>query len=149
MVAAYLIALALGMTAVPFPILSAIDKACGDDNECKADVLTYAQAESGMSEHPHPFSADSRAGISCGLLQEPCRIVHRATLEGQVLYWRNLRDWSKRACAAAGLPPEEGLSALASGSCSRGRTLARGRYETAQAALWAVSVGLTVDTTRR
>lgn len=148
MVAAYLIALALGMTAVPFPILSAIDKACGDDLECKADVLTYAQAESGMSETPRAFSHDAKVHVSCGILQIPCRFVaeHR-DLDSQVAYWVKLRFWSLHACQA--LPRNEAMAALASGNCDHGRELSRSRYETASAALWGLSVGLTVDTTRR
>ena len=45
MTLAYLIALALGMTAPPFPALEAAQKSCGDDVECLADILVYMQAE--------------------------------------------------------------------------------------------------------
>jgi hypothetical protein len=146
MVAAYLIAVALGMTAVPFPVLHAVDSACGDDLECKADALEYAREESGMREAPVPFSHDAKDHTSCGILQLPCRIVERHDLDGQFAYWRRLREWSLKACHA--LPRDERMAALASGSCDRGRQLSRTRYETAQAALWAVSVGLTVSPVR-
>jgi hypothetical protein len=142
MVTAYLIAIALGMSAPPFPALEAVSRSCGDDLTCQADMLTYMQAESGMKENPTPFSSDSKAGVSCGVLQIPCRIVRKASLTGQATYWRKLRDWSLKACQE--LPEEERMAALASGSCSRGRVLARDRWETAQAALFGLQFGLTV-----
>lgn len=146
MVAAYLIALALGMTAVPFPILHAVDSACGADDECKADALEYARDESGMSETPKAFSHDARDRVSCGILQLPCRVVERHDLDGQFAYWVQLRSWSLRACHA--LPRDERMAALASGSCDRGRELSRTRYEATSAALWALGAGLTVAPVR-
>jgi hypothetical protein len=142
MTIAYLIALALGITAPPFPFLEAVNKACGDDIECVADAIEYARDESGLSENPRPWSHDAKDHTSCGILQLPCRIVEKSDLDAQVTYWARLRSWSLRACHA--MPRAEAMAALASGSCDRGRSLSRGRYETAQAALWGVETGLTV-----
>jgi hypothetical protein len=142
MATAYLIALALGITAPSFPALAAVEKSCGDDLQCQADMLTYMQAESGMKERPKPFSHDAKDHVSCGMLQIPCRVADHHNLDGQAAYWVRLRAWSQKACAR--LPVEARLAALASGSCDRGTLLARDRYETASAALWAVSMGLTV-----
>lgn len=142
MAAAYLIAVALGMSSPYFPALEAVDKACGSDLQCQADALVYMQAESGMKEDPTPFSRDAKSHISCGILQIPCRVVGKLTLTGQVVYWVRLRAWSQKVCERAGLPPEARMAALASGNCDRGRELAKDRYESREAALFGLQYGL-------
>ena len=94
-----------------------------------------------MNDNPKPWSHDARDHVSCGVLQIPCRVARKTDIDGAARYWVRLRAWSLKQCAE--LPQEARLAALASGTCSRGQTLARDRYETASAALWGLSFGLT------
>jgi len=89
--------------------------ACGEDLACVADGAVYLEAESGWQRAPHPYSADARAGQSCGELQTPCAVPAAE----RVRYWVRLRAWSLAKCGD--------LTGLASGRCGRARRLAEER----------------------
>lgn len=50
-------------------------------------LVVYATLESGLRDRPLATSWDARAHVSCGMLQEPCSFVERATDEMQARYW--------------------------------------------------------------
>lgn len=105
-------------------IASAIARAC-PDSLCVVDAAVFAEHESHWQLHPHPYSADAKSGLALGPLQ-----VHGAgvRLDDQVARWVALRAWSLDHCGD--------LSALASGSCTRGVTIARTRRQQAEAWLY-------------
>ena len=50
-------------------------------------VAYYIGKESGISLHPRGESWDAMGGVSCGILQMPCEIVHHASIERQIILW--------------------------------------------------------------
>ena len=89
--------------AVEPAVVDAIVSAAGDEtlsmtHEELALVATYAWLESRGRLVPRPESHDSRDGISCGMLQEPCAIVRRSTPAEQVRLWIR---WEREAGLAA------------------------------------------------
>src|SRR5271166_3077072 len=89
-------------TAEP-AVVDAIVAAVGDESlevtgKELALVVTYAWLESRAHLVPRPESGDSLNGTSCGMLQEPCVIVHRSSPTEQVRLW--LR-WEREAGLAS------------------------------------------------
>jgi hypothetical protein len=114
-----------------YVIASAIVDACDGDISCVEDAVVFAQHESGMSLHPKAFSHDARSGLSRGPLQ-----VQGAgnDLDAQAERWVALRAWSLQQCGS--------LSALASGSCTRGTRLAASRAAEVDSLHWAIGSGM-------
>lgn len=52
-----------------------------------ATMVVYGSLESWMKDRPHPYSWDSKGGVSCGFLQEPCGFVQGATDARQARWW--------------------------------------------------------------
>lgn len=62
--------------------------ASGESHAVDAALLgDYAFHESGLSEHPAPWSWDARGGLSCGFLQLRCYLVDRQSLVQQAATW--------------------------------------------------------------
>ncbi len=68
----------------------------GDRDLTIGTVAYYVAKESGVSVRPFDLvSWDAKAGVSCGILQEPCAFVANHTLKQQVAWWlRNVQDSS-------------------------------------------------------
>lgn len=62
------------------------------DRELAAAVVAlYVVRESGIRMHPEAYSWDAAAGVSCGLLQEPCAFVHvHPGAREQIRYWLSI-----------------------------------------------------------
>jgi hypothetical protein len=131
---AFALAAALGLThpnRAQAAFLDAAEQACSD-TVCEAELITFAWYESGIDAQPKPWSHDAKDGTSCGYLQEPCAFVRAHSVLDQAREWVRLRDASLAACGDG----PEGLAALASGSCDRGRRLSAYRREVAQSVLY-------------
>jgi hypothetical protein len=74
----------LGYRSPPLAIIRAIADASATAEDA-ALMVTYAVHESGLSEHPRPWSWDARAGVSCGFLQLRCTIS--STPEADARTW--------------------------------------------------------------
>lgn len=66
-------------------------------------LAVYVELESGVSERPRAFSWDAKAGVSCGILQEPCDYVRTHTLTEQCQWW--LTALRKRGLASLDSSP--------------------------------------------
>jgi hypothetical protein len=84
-----------------------------------ATVALYAARESGLHMRPHPWSWDASAGVSCGILQLPCKAVRWATLDEQVRLWLRL-------ARQGGLPALDSSPARAAHREFRARALLAG-----------------------
>jgi hypothetical protein len=67
-------------------IATAIAAEAHDEYEA-ALAAYYVLRESGVRLRPNAIARDALAGVSCGMLQEPCPFVARATPREQVRWW--------------------------------------------------------------
>ena len=74
----------LGYTRPPLAIVHAIASASATAEDA-ALLVVYGVHESGLSEHPRPWSWDARAGVSCGPWQLRCTIS--STPEADARTW--------------------------------------------------------------
>jgi hypothetical protein len=58
-----------------------------DAQELLNTMAYYVAKESNVSEYPIAFSWDAKAGVSCGILQEPCAFVKTHSLKEQGIWW--------------------------------------------------------------
>jgi hypothetical protein len=64
-----------------------------NSRELLATMAYYVARESNVNEYPAAFSWDAKAGVSCGILQEPCAFVKTHGLKEQALWWlKNVHD---------------------------------------------------------
>jgi hypothetical protein len=69
-------------------IATAVDAAPVFDRELLAATMAvYSWRESGNTMHPEAHSWDASAGVSCGVWQEPCRVIRWWNAEQQARYW--------------------------------------------------------------
>lgn len=68
-------------------------------------VSIFVYYESLIQTHPKPMSWDAKAGISCGILQEPCKFVRVSTLKEQVDWWFDKFRLGRRICPQSPAAP--------------------------------------------
>lgn len=84
-------------------------------------VVTYMAYESAFQQHPKPMSWDAKAGVSCGLLQEPCAFVNGHSVKEQVEYW--LREY--RSVGLASLDSSKKRAEMRSVVATKARMFAK------------------------
>ena len=77
----------LGFPHPPASIVNAIASASASDEDA-ALLVVYGVRESGLSEHPAPWSWDARTGVSCGPWQLRCSLS--STPEADARTWLRL-----------------------------------------------------------
>lgn len=121
---AHALEMLLTANAIEFAVLNDdLPPVTGSIEGDAALAAVYAEAESGVWQHPKPLSWDARAGVSCGVWQMPCAFVRSHTLREQAIHWLQMMHAAVRAC-----PAHPG--AMLCGSCTAGapRRMARTRW---------------------
>jgi hypothetical protein len=112
------VAAGMGFTHVAEDVASSLASVPSDEDV--ALITVWAAHESGLQLDPAPVSADARAGLSGGLLQQRGGCGRGSALH-QVRCWLRLRAWYAARCG------DDGLSGVASGRCGGARGLVEAR----------------------
>jgi hypothetical protein len=109
----------------------------GSHDEDLAVLAVYLEAESRVQLHPHAWSWDAKAGVSCGAWQTPCSSVARRSLVEQGRFVLSLMHRGLVVCPVQPLAP-------ALGGCHAGRLGADARVKKARELLAAFVAESTV-----
>lgn len=99
-----------------------------------AVLAVYLEQESRVQLHPHAWSWDAKAGVSCGAFQTPCASVAKRSLLEQARFVLGLMRRGLVVCPAQPLAP-------ALGGCHAGRRGADMRVKRARELLAAFLAG--------